>query len=219
MFHWSNGNGHGEVFDFLDLQVAWTLLLLQLAVIYWHEAHKRYSNMVMVQTENRFLQQEGNQDLQGWHWWSREGQRAKHDRKRREHMCKWPDEGKSSTLGVKEILPVPHWRRKILVRAWNNCKKLSSWKWWVGMCEILSCSFLFHRHQSDSFSSCFPALSPLPSRIPLWSQMISQVSLVSILSWPDLPLILQLRNYNMVGYHMCQAFSCHCLGVFMGLAF
>lgn len=99
LFQWSNGNGLGEVFDLLDLQVAWTLLVLQLMVIYWHEAHKRCSSMVTVQRENRLLQQEGNQALQGWHWWSREGQRAKHDRKRRQHTSKCPDEGKSSTPG------------------------------------------------------------------------------------------------------------------------
>lgn len=66
------------------------------------------------------------------------------------------------------------------------------------------------------------ALSPLPSRIPLWSQLISQVSSVSILSLSDLLLILQLRNYNMAGYHMCRAFSSHGLGglgIFMGLVF
>lgn len=112
---------------------------------------------------------------------------------------------------VKEILPVPHWRSKSLNQSLKQLQKtkqsggLACVKSWI----VPSFSTLVSQ---IPFLLVLLALSSLPSRIPMWSQTISQASSVSVLSWSDLLLILQLRNDKMVGYHMYPAFSCHCLG-------
>lgn len=113
----------GEVFDLLDPQVVWALLLLQLGVIQWHEACRRCTNVVMVQRENRLLWQI-IKFLMGGSWWSSKGQRAKHKTSTGESRLTsvlikgkaalWVDTRGSKwvNMPMKETLLVPHWSSK-----------------------------------------------------------------------------------------------------------